>query len=62
MQHKERSYSAPEGQLFANPVIGKPYLQQEIQKRRIRKAGICGQNWQRYRLAHVSAQLPVLVG
>jgi integrase len=40
MQHKERSYSAPEGWLFANPVTGKPYHQEEIQKRYIRKAGV----------------------
>ena len=39
-QHQERSYSAPEGWLFANPVTGKPYHQEEIQKRHIRKAGI----------------------
>ena len=29
-----------EGWLFANPVTGKPYHQEEIQKRHIRKAGI----------------------
>ena len=40
MQHKERSYSAPEGWLFANPATRKPYHQEEIQKRHIRKAGI----------------------
>ena len=40
MQHKERSYSAPWGWLFANPVTGKPYHQEEIQKRYIRKAGV----------------------
>ena len=33
-------YSAPEGRLFVNPVTGKPYQQEEIQKRHIRKAGI----------------------
>jgi len=38
--HQERSYSASEGWLFANPVTGKPYHREEIQKRHIRKAGI----------------------
>ena len=40
MLHKERSFSTPEGWLFANPVTGRPYHQEEIQKRYIRKAGI----------------------
>ena len=39
-QHQERSYSAPEGWLFANPLTGKLYRQKEIQKRHIRNAGI----------------------
>jgi integrase len=33
MQHKERSPSAAEGWLFANPVTGRPYHQEEIQKK-----------------------------
>lgn len=33
MQHKERSYAAPGGWLFANPVTEKPYQQEQIQKR-----------------------------
>jgi integrase len=40
MEHKERSFSTPEGWLFANPVTGRPYHQEQIQKRHIRKAGI----------------------
>ena len=40
MEHKERSFSTPEGWLFANPVTGRPYHQEEIQKTHIRKAGI----------------------
>ena len=40
IQHKQRSFPTPEGWLFANPVTGKPYYQEEIQKRYIRKAGI----------------------
>ena len=40
MRHKTRSISTPEGWLFANPVTRKPYHQEEIQKRYIRKAGI----------------------
>jgi integrase len=40
MEHKERSSSTPEGWLFANPVTGRPYHQEQIQKRHIRKAGI----------------------
>jgi integrase len=39
MQHKQRSISTPEGWLFANPVTRRPYHQEEIQKRYIRKAG-----------------------
>jgi integrase len=40
MLHKERSFAAPEGWLFANPVTEKPYHQEEIQKKHIRKAGV----------------------
>ena len=43
MQHKKRSISTPEGWLFANPVTRKPYHQEEIQKRYIRKAGIAAE-------------------
>ena len=39
MVHKERSFSTPEGWLFANPMTGRPYHQEEIQKKHIRKAG-----------------------
>ena len=38
--HKGRSFSTPEGWLFANPVTGRPYHQEEIQKEHIRKAGV----------------------
>ena len=40
MLHKERSVPTPEGWLFANPVTGKPYHQEEIQKKHIREAGV----------------------
>ena len=40
MQHKGRSFSTPEGWLFANPATGKPYHQEQIQKKHIRTAGI----------------------
>jgi integrase len=40
MLHKERAFSTPEGWLFANPVTKKPYHQEEIQKKHIRKAGV----------------------
>lgn len=40
MLHKERSFSTPEGWLFANPATGRPYHQEEIQKKYIRRAGI----------------------
>ncbi len=40
MLHKERAFSMPEGWLFANPVTKKPYHQEEIQKKHIRKAGV----------------------
>ena len=32
MLQKERSFSTPEGWLFANPMTGRPYHQEEIQK------------------------------
>jgi integrase len=38
--HKERSFSTPEGWLFANPATGRPYHQEEIQKKHICKAGV----------------------
>lgn len=40
LQHRTRWFEAPDGWLFANPVTGRPYHQEEIQKRHIRKAGI----------------------
>ena len=43
MQHKKRAYLNTGRWLFANPVTGKPYHQEEIQKRYIRKAGIAAE-------------------
>lgn len=40
VQHRTRWFEAPDGWVFANPVTRKPYHQEEIQKRYIRKAGI----------------------
>jgi integrase len=40
VEHKERAFSIPERWLFANPGTGRPYHQEEIQKKHIRKAGI----------------------
>ncbi len=40
LRHRKRSFSTPEGWLFANPATGRPYHQEEIQKTHIRKAGI----------------------
>ena len=40
MLHKERSFSTPDGWLFANPVTRRPYHQEEIQKTHIRNAGV----------------------
>ena len=40
MLHKGRSFSTPEGWLFANPATGRPYHQEEIQKKHIRRAGV----------------------
>jgi integrase len=40
MQHQGRCIPTPEGWLFANPVTGRPYHQEEIQKTHIRKAGL----------------------
>jgi len=39
-QHKARCYPTREGWLFANPVTGRPYHQEEIQKKHIREAGV----------------------
>ena len=39
-QHRERCYPTAEGWLFANPATGKPYHQEQIQKRHIRPAGV----------------------
>ena len=38
-EHRKRSFISPDGWLFANPVTRKPFHQEEIQKRHIRKAG-----------------------
>lgn len=59
MQHKKRSIATPEGWLFANPVTRKPYHQEEIQKRYIRKAGIaaeigCDIGWHTFRHSYRS--------
>ena len=40
LQHKKRSAPTPEGWLFPNPATGRPYHQEEIQKKHIRAAGI----------------------
>ena len=40
MLHKERSLPTAEGWLFANPATERPYHQEEIQKKHIRKAGV----------------------
>jgi len=40
LQHRARWFEAADGWLFANPVTGRPYHQEEIQKRHIRRAGI----------------------
>jgi integrase len=40
LQHRRQWFEAPDGWVFANPVTGRPYHQEEIQKRHIRKAGI----------------------
>ena len=40
LQHRSRWFEAPDGWVFANPVTRRPYYQEEIQKRHIRKAGI----------------------
>jgi len=39
LRESKRWFSSPEGWLFANPVTGKPFHQEEIQKRHVRKAG-----------------------
>jgi integrase len=59
MLHKERAFSTPQGWLFANPRTGRPYHQEEIQKRYIRKAGITakigdGIGWHTFRHSYRS--------
>ena len=39
LAYRERSYPTKEGWLFANPKTGRPYHQEEIQKKHIRPAG-----------------------
>jgi integrase len=39
INYKKSSFATPEEWLFANPVTGRPYHQEEIQKRHIAKAG-----------------------
>ena len=58
-EHKKRWFSSPEGWLFANPVTGKPFHQEEIQKRHIRKAGKSAKigteiGWQTFRHSYRS--------
>jgi integrase len=63
MLHKERCFSTPKGWLFANPATGRPYHQEEIQKKEA-----YSQSWRRVRdrrrywLAHIPAQLSILGG
>jgi integrase len=38
LKYREQAYPTPEGWLFANPRTGKPYHQEEIQKKHIRPA------------------------
>jgi integrase len=38
MEYRSRCYPTDEGWLFANPATGKPYHQEEIQKKHIRRA------------------------
>ena len=40
LRHKERAFAQPEGWVFANPVTDRPYHQEEIQKKHIRKPGV----------------------
>jgi integrase len=59
MLHKERAFPTPQGWLFANPRTGRPYHQEEIQKRYIRKAGIAakigdGIGWHTFRHSYRS--------
>jgi integrase len=37
IQHKERSFATPEGWVFANRVTGRPYHQEQIQKKHIQR-------------------------
>jgi integrase len=40
LRHKDRCYRMSDGWLFANPVTGRPYHQDTIQQKHIRKAGL----------------------
>jgi hypothetical protein len=59
LQHKERCYPTADGWLFANPVTGKPYHQEQIQKNHLTKAtsdaGIKGEvGWHTFRHSYRS--------
>ena len=70
MLHKERCLPTSEGWLFANPAAERPYHQEEIQKKQIRKAGIAAKigddiGWHAFRhsyrswLGHAGASITV---
>jgi integrase len=40
LQHREKCYPTAEGWLFANPATGRPYHQEQIQKKHVRNAAI----------------------
>jgi integrase len=55
MLHQKTCISTPEGWLFAHPVTGRPYHQEEIQKNHIRPAGIEAEiGWHTFRPSYRS--------
>jgi integrase len=59
LEYRERSYPTKEGWLFANPKTGKPYHQEEIQKKHIRPAAQVAQikaevGWKTFRHSYRS--------
>ena len=59
LKHRAEWYRSPEGWLFANPKTGRPYHQESIQQKHLRKAGLAaglgdGIGWHTFRHSYRS--------
>jgi integrase len=59
LKHREQSYPTEDGWLFANPRTGKPYHQEEIQKKHIQPAAMAAEiktavGWKTFRHSYRS--------